>query len=199
MLAILNDVLDFSKIEVNKVAIEPSAFQLKTLLKSLLEIHGPITKQKGLVFKLHVQLDTTQYIMTDELRLKQILNNLLNNAIKFTEQGEITLEVVEEHHADNQQACLCFAVTDTGIGMTREQQARLLQPFSQADNSITQRYGGTGLGLVIAEKLIKALGGNPLIIESVWQTGFCFSFKIPLKKAHKEDVAEKAAGIKRVD
>ncbi|WP_006459973.1 response regulator [Thiomicrospira aerophila] len=179
LLTILNDILDLSKIEAGKLVLEARNFELKSLLKNLTGLHAPIAKQKGLAFKLDLKIDAKKVYFADNQRLQQILNNLLNNSLKFTEQGEVCLTVSEELDAAN-QAWLCFAVDDSGIGMSVEQQAKLLQPFQQADNSITRRFGGTGLGLVISEKLICAMGGEGLTIQSELAKGSSFRFCIPV-------------------
>ncbi len=173
LLTILNDILDFSKIEAGKLSLDPQPFTLNTLVKPLVDVFGPLAKHKGLVFKIRLQLDLKQAYLSDGVRLRQVLNNLLSNAIKFSEQGEIELSV------QLVDAWLVFEVRDSGIGMTPSQQALLFQPFSQADTSITRQYGGTGLGLVISQRLIQALGGEGLRVESSLNQGSCFSFRIP--------------------
>jgi signal transduction histidine kinase/BarA-like signal transduction histidine kinase len=173
LLTILNDILDFSKIEAGKLSLDPQPFTLNVLIKPLVDVFGPLAKQKGLVLKIRLQLDLKQAYLSDGMRLRQVLNNLLSNAIKFSEQGEIVLSV------QRQDAWLVFEVCDSGIGMTPSQQALLFQPFSQADSSITRQYGGTGLGLVICQRLIQALGGEGLRVESALNQGSCFSFRIP--------------------
>ena len=180
LLTLLNDILDLSKIEAGRLTLDPQPFQLKALIKPLTELFGPLAKQKKLALKLDIQLSPATWLMGDTLRLRQVLSNLLSNAIKFTSVGEVTLRI-SEHHQNN-QAWLFFEVTDTGIGISPAHQAKLMQPFEQGNTSITREYGGTGLGLVISQKLIEAMQGQELQLHSEANQGTRVSFEIPLKK-----------------
>ncbi len=159
LLGIINDILDFSKIEAGKMVIEDTAFCLDDVMESLSNLIGLRTEEKGLelLFCVPGQLPTA--LVGDPLRLCQILVNLGNNAVKFTEQGEVVIGI-EEIDRDANHIELHFWVRDTGIGMTQVQCAKLFQPFSQADSSTTRRYGGTGLGLAISRALVEQMGGR---------------------------------------
>jgi PAS domain S-box-containing protein len=158
LLGIINDILDFSKIEAGKMVIEDTEFCLDDVMESLSNLIGLRTEEKGLelLFCVPGQLPTA--LVGDPLRLGQILVNLGNNAVKFTEQGEVVIGI-EEIDRDAEHIELHFWVRDTGIGMTQAQCAKLFQPFSQADSSTTRRYGGTGLGLAISRALVEQMGG----------------------------------------
>ena len=159
LLGIINDILDFSKIEAGKLDLERIEFDLDHVLENLATLVGEKAEAKGieLLFEVDHQLDTLLY--GDPLRLGQILINYANNAVKFTEQGEILVKVscLEKQP---QEVLLHCSVQDTGIGMSQEQQQRLFQSFQQADSSTTRKYGGTGLGLAISRKLAELMGGE---------------------------------------
>ncbi|WP_198401022.1 response regulator [Thiomicrospira microaerophila] len=178
LLTILNDILDFSKIEAGKLTLEPQWFNGRALLRPILDLFGPMAKKKGLTLKLDIQLDANLQFQSDAGRIRQVLMNLLSNALKFTDKGSITLKV-HQTLRDANQAWLAFSVEDTGVGLSSEQQARLFQPFSQADDSITRKHGGTGLGLVISQRLVKALGGEGIALRSSLGQGTVFSFSLP--------------------
>ena len=159
LLGIINDILDFSKIEAGKLDIEKTGFRLEDVLDNLSMIVGHKAQDKNLEFLISSQRDIPPNLVGDPLRLGQILINLVNNAVKFTERGEVLVTVaLEEQLAD--RAKLKFSVRDTGIGMTPEQSARLFQAFSQADTSTTRKYGGTGLGLSISKRLVEMMEGD---------------------------------------
>ena len=159
LLGIINDILDFSKIEAGKLDIEKTGFRLEDVLDNLSMIVGHKAQDKNLEFLISSQRDIPPNLVGDPLRLGQILINLVNNAVKFTERGEVLVTVaLEEQLAD--RAKLKFSVRDTGIGMTPEQCARLFQAFSQADTSTTRKYGGTGLGLSISKRLVEMMEGD---------------------------------------
>jgi signal transduction histidine kinase/CheY-like chemotaxis protein len=159
LLGIINDILDFSKIEAGKLDMEKTDFRLEDVLDNLSSIVGQKAHDKNLEFLISVQHDIPPNIIGDPLRLGQILINLANNAIKFTERGEVVVTIVlEKQTADRVK--LKFSVRDSGIGMTAEQSAQLFQPFSQADTSTTRKYGGTGLGLSICKRLVEIMEGD---------------------------------------
>ncbi len=159
LLGIINDILDLSKIEAGRMDLESAPFALDEVFDHVRVIAAQRAGEKGLNLRIGRAPDVPGRLVGDSLRLGQILINLLNNAIKFTEQGEVELACVPERMAD---ACavLRFSVRDTGIGMTGEQQARLFSPFVQADSSTTRKYGGTGLGLAITKHLVELMGGS---------------------------------------
>ena len=174
LLGIINDILDFSKVEAGKLEMEKTDFRLEDVLENLSTVVSQKAHDKNLEFLIAARHAVPPKLVGDPLRLGQILINLVNNAVKFTEQGEVVVSVtMEERVLDRVK--LKFSVRDTGIGMTREQAARLFQAFSQADTSTTRRYGGTGLGLSISKKLVELMGGN-IWAESELGRGSTFSF-----------------------
>ena len=174
LLGIINDILDFSKIEAGKLDMEKTAFRLEDVLQNLSSIVGQKAHDKNLEFLISTQPDIPPNLIGDPLRLGQVLINLVNNAIKFTEHGEVIVSVgLEEQTAE--RARIKFSVRDSGIGMTPEQSARLFQAFSQADTSTTRKYGGTGLGLSISKRLVEMMEGN-IWAESTPGVGSTFHF-----------------------
>ncbi len=181
LLRVINDILDFSKIEAGKLNVESISFKLDDVLENLAALIGLKAEQKGLEVLFDSDHNIPQTLVGDPLRLGQILINLTDNAIKFTEQGEVVLKVeVKEETADH--VTLLFSVTDTGVGLSDEQQKKLFEPFSQADGSTTRNYGGTGLGLTICRQLVNLMGGE-LSVQSSIGNGSIFSFSILFEKA----------------
>jgi CheY-like chemotaxis protein len=174
LLGIINDILDFSKIEAGKLDMESVGFQLEDTLDNISTLVGIKTQEKGLELLFKTDPFVPTALVGDPLRLGQILINLSNNAVKFTDTGEIVVstELVKK---DGAQATLKFSVRDTGIGMTADQSAKLFQPFAQADSSTTRKYGGTGLGLTISKRLAEMMGGE-IWVESEQGQGSTFSF-----------------------
>ncbi len=174
LLGIINDILDFSKIEAGKLTMESVDFQLEDTLDNISTLVGIKTQEKGLELLFHTDPSVPTALVGDPLRLGQVLINLSNNAVKFTDSGEIVVstELIEK---DDTQVKLKFSVRDTGIGMTAEQAAKLFQPFAQADSSTTRKYGGTGLGLTISKRLAEMMGGE-IWVESEHGRGSTFSF-----------------------
>ena len=174
LLGIINDVLDFSKIEAGKLDMEEAEFQLEDVLDNLSSLISLKAEEKGLEFLFDIERQTPNYLMGDPLRLGQVLINLVNNAVKFTDRGEIivVLRVLEK---DESRVTLQFSVQDTGIGLSREQSDRLFQPFTQAERETTRQYGGTGLGLSISKRLVTMMGGN-IRVESEPGQGSTFIF-----------------------
>ncbi len=181
LLTIINDILDFSKIEAGKLELDRVDFDLRECLDATMKTHALLARQKGLELACRVQPDVPDKLVGDPGRMRQILINLVGNAIKFTDRGEIAVEVSiaggEPQTAAERKATveLRLAVTDTGIGISAEQQRLIFEPFSQADASITRQYGGTGLGLTISSRLVGMMGGR-LSVESVIGRGSTFSF-----------------------
>ncbi len=178
LLNIINDILDFSKIEAGQLALEQMTFSLEELLDNLSDIVGLKAEQKGIEIVFSIMPHTPRYLIGDSLRLGQILVNLVNNAVKFTDAGEIVVTVSLERISGD-TATLRFAIRDTGIGMTPKQIDGLFRSFSQADTSITRRYGGTGLGLAISKQLAEMMGGR-VWVESEAGKGSTFSFTATL-------------------
>jgi two-component system sensor histidine kinase/response regulator len=174
LLGIINDILDFSKIEAGKLDMESVDFQLEDTLDNISTLVGIKTQEKGLELLIKTDPSVPTALVGDPLRLGQILINLSNNAVKFTDAGEIIVstELVKK---DKAQVTLKFSVQDTGVGMTSEQAAKLFQPFMQADSSTTRKYGGTGLGLTISKRLAEMMGGE-IWVESEQGRGSTFSF-----------------------
>jgi PAS domain S-box-containing protein len=174
LLGIVNDILDFSKIEAGKLKLEVISFSLNDVMRNLLGVVGQKAQDKGLALVSSVAGDVPDYLVGDPLRLGQILINLVNNAVKFTDLGEITIRVTAEEIAATDLR-LRITVSDTGIGMDREQVATLFQPFHQGDSSYTRKYGGTGLGLAICKQLCELMGGE-IAAESELGKGSAFHF-----------------------
>ena len=181
LLGIINDILDFSKIEAGKLAVEHTEFELEKVLDNVADLIAEKTAAKGLELVFNVDRNVPRYLIGDPLRLGQILINYSNNAVKFTEQGEVDIVIRIKEEADKEVLLYC-SVRDTGIGLTEEQMGRLFQSFSQADNSTTRKFGGTGLGLVIAKKLAELMGGE-VGVESEPGKGSTFWFTARLGKS----------------
>jgi two-component system, sensor histidine kinase and response regulator len=186
LLGVINDILDFSKVEAGKLDLENTEFELEKLLDNTSSLISEKSHAKGLELVFEVAPDVPPHLVGDSLRLGQILLNYANNAVKFTEKGEIVISVRASERTDK-DVLLHFRVQDTGIGLTQEQMGRLFQSFSQADTSTTRRFGGTGLGLAISKKLAELMGGE-VGVESEPGKGstFWFSAKVGI-----------GAGIKR--
>ncbi|MGK0249883.1 MAG: two-component system sensor histidine kinase BarA [Oleispira sp.] len=181
LLTIINDILDLSKIDAGKLVLENIDFNVREILEDVLTINAPEAHKKSLELVSLIYSDVPQFLTGDPLRIKQVLTNLISNAIKFTPQGNITVRVLIEDENVN-QASVKFEITDTGIGLSNEQQNKLFRAFSQADSSTTRQFGGTGLGLVISQHLVKAMQGD-ISVESAEGKGSTFSFSVTLKKS----------------
>lgn len=193
LLRIINDILDFSKIEAGKLEMEQVPFYLAACIDATHSIIGFSAREKGLVLTTRVDKDVPVVISGDRQRLNQVLINLLNNAVKFTEKGSVRLEVSVRQHFDDGTLELVFSVSDTGIGMNEEQISRIFQPFSQADTSTSRKYGGTGLGLVISRRLVQLMGGE--IEATSNEQGTTFSFTIRVKACRPEEVPASGAAL----
>lgn len=183
LLSIINDILDFSKIEAGKLTLEHTNFSIKKQLEDIHALFQKSLNDKKLEYRTFIDKDIPAVLRGDPVRLKQILTNLICNAIKFTNNGSITLRIEldpQENQLDN-NINLNISVHDTGIGIHPEQQARLFNPFQQGDSSITRRYGGTGLGLVITQRLVALMGGK-IKLSSIPDQGSTFSINIKLEK-----------------
>jgi signal transduction histidine kinase len=175
LLALINDILDLSKIEAEKLQIEPTGCSPAQLVSEVVSLMRPQATAKHLTLKTEFAPPLPESVFTDPSRLRQILVNLVGNAIKFTDQGEVRLAV--RLNANSGRLGLCFDMIDTGIGMNEEQIGKLFQPFSQVDNSSTRKFGGTGLGLCISKHLAEAMGGN-IKVRSELGKGSIFSVMI---------------------
>lgn len=187
LLGIINDILDFSKIEAGQLDMEESEFQLDDILDNIATLINQKAEEKGLEVLFGVDSNVPQSLMGDPLRLGQILTNILNNAVKFTETGEIILSCTLDAVL-GERVRLRFMIKDTGIGMTPEQQGRLFTAFTQADGSITRRFGGTGLGLTITKRLLEMMdGGISVLSEEGKGSTFTFTATFGLPKAKEGD------------
>jgi len=174
LLSLVNDLLDFSKIEARKLQLDSVGFNLRDALEDTMRVLAPRADQKGLELACHIHRDVPDALVGDPLRLRQVVINLVGNAIKFTDHGEVVLRV-EAQSRDDGSALLRFSVADTGIGIPPEKQAVIFEAFSQADSSTTRRYGGTGLGLAISAQLVELMGGG-ISVESQAGRGSTFHF-----------------------
>lgn len=179
LLQLLNQILDFSKLDADKVELEQQHLDIHSFMNSVVETNRAKAGRKGLKLSLNLATCHGSYI-GDPLRLRQILNNLIDNAIKFTEQGEVSVVVFEQDL--DAETWVNFEVKDSGVGISQNKLKSIFTPFSQADSSVTRKYGGTGLGLAICAQLIKLMGGH-YGVESAQETGSRFWFKIPLSYA----------------
>ena len=192
LLMILNDILDFSKIEAGQLRIERRPFNLASLLTRIKNLLGPAARSKGLELRIAPPADPLGLLLGDGLRLEQVLVNLTGNAIKFTEQGVVTL-TIQVLEASATDVWLRFEVRDTGIGISTEALARLFTPFTQADAGITRRYGGTGLGLSICKRLMELMGGV-IRVESQVGQGSLFWFELPFPRTAGESTPDPGPG-----
>ncbi len=200
LLAILNDVLDLSKIEAGELLVEKTSFCPRAVLQEVADVMRLHANDKGITFRLQMPADLPLLLVGDPTRLGQILTNLLSNAIRFTDRGTVDLSVTTADLPDN-EVKLCIIVKDTGIGISQDAQNRIFSPFAQADASITRRYGGTGLGLSIVRSLVKVLGGA-LRLDSTPGVGSEFTVELTFSRAStpapEVDVRLGAAGTTRL-
>ena len=173
LVAIINDILDFSKIEAGKLDVEQLAVDVADSAESAINLFGERAQSKGLDLVAQVDVDVPQYAIADPVRLNQVLANLINNALKFTEAGSVKL------HVSHLSGRVAFSVSDTGIGIAADKVDSIFSAFSQADQTTTRRFGGTGLGLSIAQRLVTAMGGE-ITVSSTLGEGSVFSFSLPV-------------------
>ena len=178
LLTIINDILDFSKIEAESLKLESIPFVVRGSLGETMNTLGVQARQKGLKLTYDVQPNVPETAVGDPGRIRQVLINLVGNAIKFTEQGEVFVHV-EQKSFEGGMTCLHFMVKDTGVGISKEKQEKIFEPFTQADGSMTRKYGGTGLGLTISTRLVTMMGGT-IWVESNLGQGSTFHFTLPL-------------------
>ncbi len=178
LMTIIDDILDFSKVEAGKVELEYTSYDLRELLDDVISLHSVKAKQKNLQLLSDIDPHLPMEVQGDATRLKQVLNNLLSNAIKFTERGHVKL-LVALSRLDGETAHIRFRVVDSGIGIAKEHQQAIFERFQQADGSTTRKYGGTGLGLAIAAQLVNLMGGE-IQLTSELGLGSCFEFSIPV-------------------
>lgn len=192
MSEIINNILDFSKMEAGKFTIEEKEFDFYKMMDRVIATHSNEINKKGLRLKVDVNDRIPGMLIGDELRLVQILNNLLSNAVKFTMVGYISIFADITMHV-NEEVELFFIIKDTGIGISAQEQDKLFQSFSQVDASITRRFGGTGLGLAVTKQLVELMHGN-IFVESEKGKGSSFSFSIKLKTG-QEDHEDKRSEV----
>ena len=178
LLVILNDILDYSKIEADKMILDPVAFNLSEMVGDAMKSMAVVAHKKGLELAVDIAPEVPPDLFGDSARLRQVILNLVGNAIKFSNAGEVEVSV-NLHEIHEEQASLVFSVRDTGIGIPAEVQARLFQPFEQADSSTTRHYGGTGLGLAICKRIVELMGGR-IWVESRAGEGSTFFFTVGL-------------------
>ena len=191
---IINNILDFSKLEAGKFTLEPRKFDFRNMLDYVKANHINKITEKGLEFFMTVSPQVPQHIIGDELRIVQILNNLLSNALKFTAVGQITVEIIRTAQV-NDRIELFFIVKDSGIGIDNSDKDKLFQSFSQVDASISRKYGGTGLGLNICKQLVELMGGT-IEVESEKTRGSTFSFSIWAGACEEETVSIQMEDLK---
>ncbi|MGA7155341.1 MAG: response regulator [Acidobacteriaceae bacterium] len=184
LLALINDLLDFSKIEARKFDLDKRDFNLRDTLEDTVRLLAPRAHQKELELGCHIQVDLPDRVFGDPIRLRQIIINLVGNAIKFTDKGEVMLHVEQRGQTDS-TLDLHFFVSDTGIGIPKEKQQTIFEAFEQADTSTTRKYGGTGLGLSISAALVKLMGGT-MWVESKVREGSRFHFTVLLERTTSE-------------
>lgn len=188
MVTMVNEILDFSKLAAGKLELESREFNFKDFIHQTLSYHITKVQEKGLKLIVSIGAGVPNMVIGDELRLGQILNNLLSNAVKFTILGKITVEILNTSQTEDTVELL-FLVTDTGIGISQDEMDKLFHSFSQVDGSITRRFGGTGLGLVISKRLVEQMGGQ-IHVDSIKGKGSTFSFTIPLGIKNNESKRE---------
>ncbi|MGR6833432.1 ATP-binding protein [Aliivibrio wodanis] len=184
LLAVLNDVLDFSQIEQDKLNINYEPFVLNEVLETISAIYTPICNEKGIEFIISNRIDTKALINSDQVRLTQILFNLLSNAVKFTEVGQVKL--ILSLKSEGSQVILCLVVEDTGIGINADEQSLMFEPFIQVESTEIRKVGGSGLGLAIVKQLLELLHGH-IYVESNLGLGSSFYVKIPVSVIKKEE------------
>jgi CheY-like chemotaxis protein/nitrogen-specific signal transduction histidine kinase len=189
LLLIINDILDFSRIEAGKMYVVKKSVDINNCIENIFELFSSKFTEKNLRFSYFKDNSIPQYLICDSEKIKQIISNLLSNALKFTQQGSVELSV-SKVNIENNKLTLMFAVEDTGIGIDEKSVKLLFQPFSQLDSSNTRRYGGTGLGLTICKHLVELMEGK-IWVESVPGKGSKFSFKINVEIDDKELINEK--------
>lgn len=180
LLHIINEILDYSKLEAGKIELEQIIFSPYQVVDECLSMFQVVAQKKGLTLRARIEPSVARYVMGDPARIKQILFNFLNNAFKFTTSGQIEIEVsCEESELENHPSHFRFSIKDSGIGISKEHHEKLFQDFSQVDASISRKYGGTGLGLAICARLAKLMNGN-ISVESVIDVGSKFWFTTPM-------------------
>lgn len=193
LLTVLNDILDISKIEAGKLQIEKVAFDLESNLGEVVSLLAPKAREKGIELLMRIGPDVPETLIADPARLRQVLLNLMGNAVKFTETGFVSVQA-DITGWNGATAELCVVLKDTGIGIPKDKQAQLFQQFMQADASTTRKYGGTGLGLAICHRLLQLMGGS-IQVESELGKGTTFTFSLPVEVPPTASTLGKACGL----
>lgn len=188
LLVLINDILDFNKIEAGRVEFEEIDFSLKTVANTIKEALGVKAKEKGIGLRIYMDSSLPEVVVGDPTRLSQILNNLIGNAVKFTEKGKVTVDIALQSE-DEESICIDFEVQDTGIGIPPDKIDNVFESFTQSNSTITRKYGGTGLGLSITRKLVE-LQGSSIKLESEVGVGSTFSFSLNVKKSQRSSIEE---------
>lgn len=186
LLTIVNDILDYSKIEAGRLDLEIIDFDIVELVEGTAELVADRARNKQLSLATFIDSEIPRMVRGDPGRIRQVLLNFLSNSIKFTDCGEIIIKAKFESRTNSHKVGVCFDVSDTGIGLSESSQAQLFQPFTQADASITRKYGGTGLGLAISKRLVELMGGN-VHFSSIYGEGSVFGFSLSLEPCNKEE------------
>lgn len=200
LLCVLNDVLDLSKIEAGRLELDPTPFEVRELAAESARLLEPQAKKKGLDLRVEVDNEVPHTVVGDSARIRQVLLNLIGNAVKFTTRGSVSVEVTAESSGNMEVAELHWVVRDTGIGIASDKQRVIFEAFRQADNSTTRKYGGTGLGLAICSRLVGLMGGS-IWVESELGRGSAFHFTTLLARVHmpQPQVARLAAAVEAAD
>uniref|UniRef100_UPI004056EBA3 ATP-binding protein n=1 Tax=Agathobacter sp. TaxID=2021311 RepID=UPI004056EBA3 len=193
MSSIINNILDFSKLDANKLVLEEDEFDFYKMMDNVITTHTATVNKKDLKLNVFVDEKIPRLLIGDELRLNRILNNLISNAVKFTSVGSISISVNKVMQM-NDEIELFFMVKDTGIGISKEEQNRLFQSFSQVDASITRRFGGTGLGLAITKQLVEMMNGS-IHVESEKGKGSAFTFSVKLRMDENVDEVQEQSKV----
>ncbi len=197
LLGIVNSILDFSKIEAGKMEVDFSPFSLDDVISHVNTVTSQKAQEKGLHLRMEIAPDVPRFLVGDAMRLGQILVNLVNNAIKFTEAGSVQVDIQRVSEADDlpgMPVALQFAIVDTGIGMTADQVERLFSAFTQADSSTSRKFGGTGLGLSISRQLVELLGGQ-IAVQSQFGVGSRFEFSLPFSECTQANLLQMGRSI----
>ena len=193
LLQLINDILDLSKIEAGRLDLEPGFASPRQIVADATELFAARAAAKDLRLDSHCDADLPESIEIDPTRLKQVLANLVSNAVKFTESGTVHVDAKWTGPRTG-PGRIEFAIRDTGIGMTQQELGRLFQPFTQADSSTSRRYGGTGLGLAISRRLAELMGGT-IEVTSEPGKGSCFTVSLPVARTQLHEVGERASGV----
>jgi len=189
LLSLVNNILDYNKIEVGKFSLQKEIFSLHEMLTQTIEMFKNTIKEKNLIFEYNFHQNLPEFILGDKTRLNQILMNVLTNAVKFTEEGKITFNIIPLNKTEN-QIWIKFEIIDTGIGIPNEELNQIFEPFKQLDYKPSRKYGGTGLGLAITKKLVELFNGK-IFIQSEPNKGTYFAIEIPLEIYHKKEISNR--------